>query len=186
MGERMPRMFWSRDRGDDDLVAAPGDGRGRARWVVPVVTLVLGLLLGAVAVWFVLRASTEPTPVTAQPTPEATTPTVSDEVAVPRACLNIADGAQELQRLVDQAMKAAGKLDAAGLSALVRQIDEQQAALRDDTVTCQRGVATATAVTPPSTVTATATVPAEPTDEPTDESPDEPATPEPTPTTTSP
>lgn len=53
-------------------------------------------------------------------------------------------------------MEAAGRLDAAELSTLVRRIDKKQAGLRDDTTTCQRGVATAKPVTP-TTVTATTT-----------------------------
>lgn len=143
----MPGMFSSRAGGDPRP-------RSRARWIVPLVTLVLGIVLGGAGVWY-LRGD-DPAPVIAQPTAPATTPAVSDEVAVPAACLKIAAGAQDLQKLIDQAMEAAGRLDAAELSTLVRRIDKKQAGLRDDTTTCQRGVATAKPVTP-TTVTATTT-----------------------------
>lgn len=129
---------------------------GRARWIVPLVTFMLGALLAGVGVGLVMRGDDAPA-VTAAPSPTPTTTTESEQVAVPRACLNIADGAQDLQVLLDQAMAAARDLDAARLSRLVRRIDTQQTALRDDTEVCQRGVATATAVPTQHTVTSTVT-----------------------------
>lgn len=129
---------------------------GRARWIVPLVTFVLGALLAGVGVALVMRGDDAPA-VTAAPSPTPTTTSESEQVAVPRACLNIADGAQDLQVLLDRAMVAARDLDAARLSRLVRQIDTQQSSLRDDTEVCRRGVATATAVPTQQTVTSTVT-----------------------------
>lgn len=129
---------------------------GRARWIVPLVTFVLGALLAGVGVALVMRGDDAPA-VTAAPSRTPTTTSESEQVAVPRACLNIADGAQDLQVLLDRAMVAARDLDAARLSRLVRQIDTQQSSLRDDTEVCRRGVATATAVPTQQTVTSTVT-----------------------------
>lgn len=148
---------------------------GRARWIVPLVTFLLGALLGGVGIGLVMRGGDEPAPVTAAPT-TATPTSPADQVAVPRACLKIADEAEVLQGQLDQAMEAARDLDAARLAEMVRGIDEQQASLRKNTETCRRGAATATAVTPGTTVTSTVTVAPAP-------ATTEPASPEPAPQT---
>ncbi len=151
----MPGTFSSRvESGSDDH--EPDDG-SRRRWVAPVVTFVVGALLGGAAVGLVMRGQDAPAPVAAPTTSAPSTEPESAQVAVPRSCLAIADQAQELQQSIDTAVAAARDLDAARLSDLVRQIDEQQVGLRADTETCRRGVATATAVPHPSTATVTVT-----------------------------
>lgn len=151
----MVGRFSSRGRG-----SSYGSG-GRSRWIVPLVTFVLGALLGGLGIGLLMRGGDEPAPVIAPPTTASPT-TVSDRVAVPRACLQIAGQAQVLQGQVDQALQAARDLDAAGLAEMVRGIDEQQNALRRSTDICRQGAATATPVTDPATVTSTVTVPPEP------------------------
>ncbi len=139
--------------------ATPGPRRSRARWIVPLVTFVLGLVLGAGGIGLALRGGPEPAPAAAPPTASPSPATgESAQVAVPRACLRIADEAKVLQDRIDQAVAAARDLDAAELSDLVRQIDEQQTAIRASSDVCRQGVATATPVpSQAATVTVTGT-----------------------------
>lgn len=135
--------------------------RGAARWLVPLVTFLLGALIGGLGIGLLTRDGDEPAPVTAPPTTASPT-TVSDQVAVPRACLQIAGQAQVLQGQLDQAVTAARDLDAARLAEMVRDIDGQQSALRRNTDICRQGAATAPPVTGPATVTSTVTAEPEP------------------------
>lgn len=143
-------------------LAGPAPRRGRTRWIVPLVTFVVGVVLGAGGIGLVLRGGDEPPP-TAAPATASASPTTGEsaQVAVPRACLRIADEAKVLQDRIDQAVAAARDLDAAELSDLVRQIDEQQTAIRASSDVCRQGVATATPV-PSRAPTVTVTAPAAP------------------------
>lgn len=115
---------------------------GRRRGcLLPIGALVLGLLVGGGSVGFVMnsrQAAPPPVVMTATPTP----PQDLTSVNVPRACLDIAEEARILQDLLDSSVQAARDLDAAELSKLVRQIDEQQSALQAHAKRCRQGMET--------------------------------------------
>lgn len=110
--------------------------------LLPLGALLLGLVAGGGGVGLVMsnRESPPPPVVTVAPTPTSSGDLTS--VNVPRACLDIADEARILQRLLDSSVQAARDLDAAELSRLVRQIDEQQTALQAHAQVCRRGMET--------------------------------------------
>lgn len=122
--------------------------RSRRGWLLPLVALIIGIVLGGGGVGLVMNARQAPAPA---PAPTTAAPSPSGDVTpvnVPRACLRIADEAKVLQGLLDQAVTAARDLNASELSDLVRQIDEQQNALQTHAQVCRQGVQTPVPVSP--------------------------------------
>jgi hypothetical protein len=75
---------------------------------------------------------------TAEPTAAGdVTPRPDATVTVPGACLEVADGTQELLSLVRDAVEAARDLDAARLSSIVRQLQEAQSGLQQQAADCR-------------------------------------------------
>lgn len=124
----------------------PSNGRHRFTLLIPALTFVLGLLLG-IGVMAAIRSGETPgaqdnasptpgqsSPDSGQPTP---TPTASVLVTVPTACLEVADDADQILETVKQAAQAARDLEATRLSDLVRQLDTEQAKLRESSDACR-------------------------------------------------
>jgi hypothetical protein len=133
-------------------------------WVWPLVALVVGLAIGALAMNLArsgggsgATASPTPTPATAvtgSPTSAATATGTATAIAtgtVPAECLEVADDSQKLVALANQAVQAARDLNASQLSDLVRQIGESQQTLTNHADTCRAARATLTTAPPVST-----------------------------------
>lgn len=173
----MPRSWPFRKREATPVVLPPEPERRRRPWLWPVVTLLLGLVIGGAGVGFFMHGRQAPVAAPAPSPTAAPTPTADvTAVNVPRACLRIADEAKVLQAQLDAAIEAARDLNASELSDLVRQIDEQQNALQTHAQVCRQGVETPVPVTPTGDSTGTTTapdMPASPTAQPSATSPDD-------------
>ncbi len=145
--------------------APEGDGgvRGPRWWLLPALTFLVGVALGALVLWVGTSSSRTPsagqsvTPTTSTTTSGATSSTTSAPAAtlsVPAQCLKVADDSRAVVDLVNQSVTAARDLDAAKLSDLVRQIQAAQATLQTDAETCR--AAQASLPTLPSSSSSTA------------------------------
>ncbi len=123
------------------------DGSRWRRWSVllPALTFVAGLALGAA----VLGASTtedgEGTVAAPAPAPPAAAPapTPSDLlVRVPGPCLQAAEQAEQAYALVEQGVTAARELDARGLADLVDQVQRQRPEAQAQVDACRSAAAT--------------------------------------------
>ena len=139
---------------------SPVESLGRQRWFIPVITFVVGLLLGGLVIG-ALRSGDSGTasPVTsASPTASATgtggtaAPTTAT-VVVPAECLQVSDDAAALNDLAKRAVTAARDLNASELSGVVREIDTAQKALRQHADACRKVQAAITGGTTPSVTT---------------------------------
>lgn len=118
---------------------------GRLTWLIPALTFLVGLLLGALVVGASGLGDDDgqtaaPDPTATEPVAPSTTGTQDRPdatVTVPGACLAAADGTQGLLTLVQDAATAAQELDAAELSSIVRQLQESQADLESLTNDCR-------------------------------------------------
>ncbi len=118
--------------------AAHDSPRGGMSWLIPALTFLVGLLLGAVVMGVsgngddVDVATSPVVAATASPSarPDAT-------VTVPGSCLEVADSAEELGELVGDAAGAAQELDASGLSSIVRELQESQTGLEKKADACR-------------------------------------------------
>lgn len=107
--------------------------------------LVVGLLIGGGLTWLVTMDGSDDSSTTASdsasPTPAptvTTSPTATDlVVTVPTECLALADNTQQVLDLVDQAVTAAGDLDAGALSDIVSQLETAQSDLESQSQACQ-------------------------------------------------
>lgn len=132
-------------------VDQPVTSRGSRLWLIPAVTFLVGVLLGAVVVGVsrsgdggdVAQGSTPSgTQTTAAPTVSTTTASrPAATVTVPGSCLQVADNTQQLLDLVQKAAGAARDLDASQLSSIVRQLQEAQAGLQAQANACQSAAA---------------------------------------------
>ncbi len=138
------------------------------RWVVPAVTFVVGLGIGMLILGAIRSSSgsisaetpTVTTTVTSAPTGTAgasgTAGTAVATARIPAECLQVDDDARRLADLANQAVTAAGSLDAGRLSDIVRQMGETQKTLSTHAATCRSASATVTTA-PPVSTSATAT-----------------------------
>lgn len=130
--------------------ARPARG-GRLTALLPALTFLVGVLLGAVVVGVSgigdedgAVATPEPTATDPGTAPTTGTPDRPDAtVTVPGACLDAAEGTQDLLALVQEAATAAQELDAAELSSIVRQLQELQATLESVSSDCRSAAASA-------------------------------------------
>lgn len=129
----------------DGLVEQQSGSQLRAFWIVPAATFLVGLLLGGVVVGVSRsgddtaggqRPSSSPTSSPSTSGADAS-PRPAVTVTVPGACLEVADGTQELLSLVRDAVAAARDLDAARLSSIVRQLQEAQSGLQKQADACR-------------------------------------------------
>jgi hypothetical protein len=129
-------------------------------WILPAVTFLVGLGVGMLILGAVRSSSgsissatpTVTTTVTATPTGSAATGGTAVATArVPAECLQVDNDARRLVDLANQAVTAAGSLDAARLSDLVRQIGETQKTLSAHAETCRAASATVTTAPPVTT-----------------------------------
>ena len=134
---------------------------GRQRWFIPVITFVVGLVLGGLLIG-ALRSgdSTASSPdASASPTTSATGPAggtaapTTATLVVPAECLKVSDDAATLNELARRAVTAARDLDASELSSVVREIDTAQKALREHADACRDVQASITGGTTPSLTT---------------------------------
>lgn len=118
-------------------------GGGGMSGFVPVLTLLLGLVLGAGGMWFAAHsgagvpgiAGKDPS-VTAPPTP-GPAPTTVNQVQVPASCLQIADESQQLSDVVSRGLLASKDLDAATLSGIVREFGDIQQSISSLAADCR-------------------------------------------------
>ncbi|WP_168583061.1 hypothetical protein [Gephyromycinifex aptenodytis] len=123
--------------------SSASSSRGGVSWFVPVVTLLLGLVLGAGGMWFAARSDSFPgvsasdssAPATATPTPAA--PTTVSRVEVPASCLKIADESRQMGVVLGRGVTAAKDLDASALSGIVRDFGEKQETIEALARDCQ-------------------------------------------------
>jgi hypothetical protein len=129
----------------DESASEPVQGPGRFDFWIPAMMLVLGLLLGGGLMWIVTddgsdsgsdtaadSASTAPVS-----TVTATSTATDLQVTVPAECLELANNTQEILDLVDQAVTAAGDLDAGALSDVVSQLESAQTDIEAQSQACQ-------------------------------------------------
>ncbi len=126
-----------------ETAATPRGAPRTVSWWLAAVTFVHGLALGAVGTGLGGDddgVAGSPTGTQATTAPQADpSPTPDGDVTVPGACLVVADRAEQLSGLVSDAAVAAGELDAAALSGIVRQLEEAQAGLRVESAECRAG-----------------------------------------------
>jgi hypothetical protein len=129
----------------DESAGQPVQGPGRFDFWIPAMMLVLGLLLGGGLMWIVTDdgsdSGSDTATESASPAPASTvtaTSTATDlQVTVPAECLELADNTQEILDLVDQAVTAAGDLDAGALSDVVSELESAQADIEAQSQACQ-------------------------------------------------
>ena len=140
----------------------PVEPLGRQRWFIPVITFVVGLLLGGLVIGALRSgdsgstapdASTTPTGSATVPGSGGTAAPTTATVVVPAECLKVSEDASALNDLVRRAVTAARDLDASALSAVVREIDTAQAALRQHAEACKNVQASITGGATPSLTT---------------------------------
>lgn len=140
----------------------PVEPLGRQRWFIPVITFVVGLLLGGLVIGAVRSggsgstvpdASTSPTVAATGPASGSTAAPTTATVVVPAECLKVSEDATALNDLVRRAVTAARDLDASALSEVVREIDTAQAALRQHAEACKNVQASITGGATPSLTT---------------------------------
>ncbi len=131
---------------------ARGRGRSALYWLVPALTFLVGLALGAVVTAATTGddgpAETLP-PVAATPSPARTpsspapaTPTDDATIVVPAACIRTAQNAQEAVALMRRSVEAARDLDAARLQQIVDQMEALQPRIQESATTCQTAALT--------------------------------------------
>lgn len=135
-----------RPAGHEPPASAPRAGRpGNVWWLLPGLTFLCGLALGAVLVGV---STPDRSGVTTSSAPSATStgagsattgPRPDATVRVPGPCLEVAAQGERLVSLLDRAAGAIRDLDAAQLSGIVRQAGTLQAQLRDTTAACRGG-----------------------------------------------
>ncbi len=142
--------------------ATPVESVTRQRWFIPVITFVVGLLLGGLVIWAVRSgdSGTASPDASASPTVSATGPgsggtaaPTTASVVVPAECLKLSDDASALNDLARRAVTAARDLNATELSTVVREIDTAQTALRQHADACRNVQATITGGAIPSATT---------------------------------
>lgn len=110
-------------------------------WMLPAVTFVVGVLLGAVVLWATTSGDNSPSTASGPTATSSITPaptvTTTATLSVPRECLKVADDAKAVTDVVTQMVAAARDLDAAKLSDLVRQLQTAQKTVQDDAATCR-------------------------------------------------
>lgn len=128
---------------------------GQRFWVIPLATFVVGLVLGGgIIALSGLGSDDDSTADADQPdsTPSASpspTSTGPDSVTIPGDCIQIATDAQELLDLADQAVTAAGDLDADALSDIVAELRTSQETLSNQASICQEAAAQENPTTTP-------------------------------------
>lgn len=140
----------------------PVEPLGRQRWFIPVITFVVGLLLGGLVIGALRSgdsgstapdAATTPTGSASVPGSGSTASPTTATVVVPAECLKVSDDATAVNDLVRRAVTAARDLDASALSAVVREIDTAQTALRQHAEACKNAQASITGGATPSLTT---------------------------------
>jgi hypothetical protein len=127
-------------------------GAGRRFWMIPALTFLVGLLLGGAVVGASTAGDDEgSTGQAARPTQSAPASTESPAtrpaatVAVPGACLEVADSTDEVLRLIRQATESARDLNASQLSSVVRQLQQMHTDLSQQSAWCRSAVGSAVA-----------------------------------------
>lgn len=126
-----------------DPPLAPVTARGE-RWflLLPALTFLVGLLLGGalVAVTFVAgdASDSDGTQSTDLPTTPSPQTSASDlTVTIPRSCVEAAELSEEVLDLADRAGEALRNLDAGELPALIADMEELAARVREAAEQCQ-------------------------------------------------
>ena len=147
---------------DKNPPTAPVESVGRQRWFIPVITFVVGLLLGGLVIGALRSgdtgtaspdASTSPSASATGPASGGTAAPTTATVVVPAECLKVSADASALNDLARRAVTAARDLNASDLSAVVREIDTAQTALRQHADACRDVQASITGGATPSVTT---------------------------------
>lgn len=119
-------------------------GTGSTLFVlVPALTFLAGLLLGAALMWAGRPESGDSAPArqpeasATAPTPGTPSPGAEGDVVVPAACLRAADTAEQMLGLVREGAQALGDLDTRRLQALIDELEQLDAQLRSDAGDCR-------------------------------------------------
>ena len=125
-------------------------------WLLPAVTFLVGVVLGALVLWVSTSSSGTPssssTSNPSQTSPAATvttTVTAAATVSVPRQCLQVADDSKVVTDIVAQMVTAARDLNASKLSTLVRDLQSAQSTLQQHAGTCRDAQASIPSITTP-------------------------------------
>ena len=119
-----------------------GNGGGRSFLLVPAATFLVGLALGAALVW-VAQPSDSGGGSEAQPSPGVSVSPSTSPSGPPTAsrspgpCVRAAQDAEQVIRLVREAVTALGALDAARLEELVDEMELLDEQVRDDARLCR-------------------------------------------------
>lgn len=135
-------------------------GLRRLVWLLPALTFVVGVVLGAVVVGAITSGADSAGAVAGGPAPSATggtsgatgaTPTTGPTpgtgdvtVTVPAECAALADDARNAAGLLDEAATAARDLDARALAGLVRRMQDARTRLASQADACRGAAASAT------------------------------------------
>lgn len=140
-----------RPAGAATRAVVPSSSGGGRFWLIPAATFLIGLLLGALVVG--VSGSEDGSDAAGGSPPSATqtavTPTVGPStrpaatVTVPGSCLDVADSTEALLGLVEEATAAAQDLNASELSSIVRQLQESQAGLQQQSSACRSAASSA-------------------------------------------
>ncbi|MHA6793788.1 hypothetical protein ACVGVM_09770 [Pseudonocardia bannensis] len=120
------------DYDDADLGRRPG----RRRWG-PIVLAVAALVVGLVA-GYLVRAASEPPPVTSPPAAPAPAPRTTDPSAAPTTpCIAMAQHGTDLIAELERAVRAIGELDPGALRAVLEEVRQLRAELQRDVDACR-------------------------------------------------
>ena len=126
--------------------------RGALYWLVPALTFLIGLGLGAAVIAVTgddgAREGASPPAVSPSPTPtpgspQPTTPTGDATIVIPAACIRTAEGAEQAAGLMRRAVEAARDLNAARLQEIVDQFESLQPEIQESAEACRVAAATA-------------------------------------------
>lgn len=125
-------------------------GSGRRGWLLPAVTFLVGVVLGGGVIAATTSGgstdtgSVSPTASASPavpPDPSPGAPPDDATVTVPGECVQLSEDSEDVLDLVEQAATAARDLDAAGLSQVVREMQDAQETLRKHAADCRDAAA---------------------------------------------
>lgn len=121
----------------------PPSSSSRWSWLLPVLTFLVGLVLGGVVIFAGTSGDDDGAAASADASPSPGVVATEDPdstdlvVRVPQSCLDAADGALEASQQVDDAVAAVRDLDARRLQEIVDEVQRLQPDVRDQAERCR-------------------------------------------------